>query len=152
MKKAIVAKGYWVVVCDGKKALILENIGDEKFLNLHVKEVQEHADAPTHLQGASPPGRLFRSVGHGRSAVVQTDWHDEAERNFLTKLAGRLNTAVETGDVRAMTLIAPPRALGMIRAAYTSALRDAIVCEIPKDLVKQPTVEIERAVLQGKSG
>ena len=30
MKKAVIRQGDWVVVCDGRKALILENQGDEK--------------------------------------------------------------------------------------------------------------------------
>lgn len=146
MNRSIVGKGHWVVVCDGRKALVLENIGDEKFPNLRAKEVHEHANASTHEQGASPPGRSFQSVGHGRSAVSQTDWHDEAERGFLKNIAERLNSAVERGETKAITLVAPPRALGMIRPVYSSALRHAIVREIDKDVVKQPAYEIERLI------
>ena len=36
--------GDWVVVCDGAKALILENAGDAVALNLKAKEVHEQAD------------------------------------------------------------------------------------------------------------
>ena len=60
-------------VCDGKKALVLENAGDEKFLNLKTREVYEHADPKTSELGTDAPGRSFSSVGHGRSAVEQTD-------------------------------------------------------------------------------
>ena len=45
-----------------------------------------------------------------------------------------------------LTLIAPPRALGMIREAYTPTIRDALVREIAKDVVKSPVHEIERLV------
>jgi protein required for attachment to host cells len=34
MAKLKIRHGDWVIVCDGKKALVLENEGDEKFLNL----------------------------------------------------------------------------------------------------------------------
>jgi len=146
MDKSAVGKGHWVVVCDGRKALILENAGDDKFPNLRTKETFDHPDAPTHEQGASPPGRSFQSVGHHRSAVAQTDWHDEAERGFLRKLAERLNSAVEAGETRAITMVAPPRALGMIRPMYSSGLRHAMAREIAKDLVKQPVYDIERAI------
>jgi protein required for attachment to host cells len=121
--------------------------GDEKFPNLRTRETFEHPDLSTHEQGVSPPGRSVQFVGHRRSAVSQTDWHDEAERSFLKKLAGRLNSAVETGQVNAVTLVASPRALGMIRPTYSAALRHAIVREVAKDLVKQPTDEIERFIL-----
>jgi protein required for attachment to host cells len=146
MDKSTIGKGHWVVVCDGRKALILENAGDEKFPNLRTKETRDHPDASTREQGASPPGRSFQSVGPRRSAVAQTDWHDEAERGFLKELAERLNSAVEAGETRAITMVAPPRALGMIRPMYSVGLRHAIAREIAKDLVKQPVHEIERAI------
>ena len=146
MDKSTIGKGHWVVVCDGRKALILENAGDEKFPNLRTKETRDHPDASTHEQGASPPGRSFQSVGPRRSAVAQTDWHDEAERGFLKELAERLNSAIEAGETRAITMVAPPRALGMIRPMYSLGLRRAIAREIAKDLVKQPVHEIERAI------
>jgi protein required for attachment to host cells len=41
-------------------------------------------------------------------------------------------------------MIAPPRALGMIRQAYTQHLRGALRAEIDKDLVKLPLHEIEK--------
>ncbi|MGB7656831.1 MAG: host attachment protein, partial [Pseudolabrys sp.] len=34
MTKTTIGKGDWIVVCDGRKALIYENAGDEKFVNL----------------------------------------------------------------------------------------------------------------------
>ncbi|HVX35197.1 host attachment protein, partial [Hyphomicrobium sp.] len=41
---------------------------------------------------------------------------------------------------------AAPRALGMIRPVYSPRLRQAIVREVTKDMVKQPIHEIERFV------
>jgi protein required for attachment to host cells len=146
MKKTSIGTGDWVVVCDGRKALILENRGDEKFPNLHTKETYEHPDLPTHMQGSAPPGTSHQSVGHHRSSVRQTDWHDQAERSFLHDFAKRLDQAVLRREVTGLTLIASPRALGMIREAYTSAIRGALVREIAKDVVKFPVHEIERMV------
>ncbi|MGE3871140.1 MAG: host attachment protein, partial [Pseudorhodoplanes sp.] len=39
---------------------------------------------------------------------------------------------------------APPRALGMLRQAYTASVRGAVRTEIDKDLVKVPVYEIEK--------
>lgn len=47
MNEVEVKSGDWVVVCDGRKALILENVGDQAFPILHTREVREHADLPT---------------------------------------------------------------------------------------------------------
>jgi protein required for attachment to host cells len=146
MKKSSIGAGDWVVVCDGRKALILENRGDEKFPNLHTKESHEHADLPTHMQGASPPGVSHQSVGHHRSSVRQTDWHDQAERSFLRDLTKRLDEALLRGEVKCLTLVASPRALGMVREAYTPSIRDALAQEVAKDIVKLPVHEIERLI------
>jgi len=144
MADLLIHKDEWVVVCDGKKALVLSNIGDAKFPNLKTLEVLEHKDLATHELGADKPGRAFSSVGHGRSAVGQTDWHDQAEHDFLVKLAHRLDAAVTAGKTKAVIIVAPPRALGVLRPAYSHALKAAVRAEVDKDLVKMPVGEIEK--------
>jgi protein required for attachment to host cells len=132
------------VVCDGAKALVLENVGDEMFPNLKTKEVYQQEDPPTHEQGTDAPGRSFQSVGTARSATEQTDWHQQGERRFLEKLVARLDGAVRTGEVKSLVIAAPPRALGAIRQAYTHGVRNALAAEIDKDLVRMPVHEIEK--------
>jgi protein required for attachment to host cells len=138
-----IASGEWVVVCDGGKALILENAGDARFPNLRTRETLEEKHPPTHEQGTDAPGRAVASVGGIRSAVEQTDWHDQSERNFLKRLASRLDTAITTGEVDGVIMVAPPRALGMIRQAYSPHVRKAIRVELEKDYVGLPISEIE---------
>lgn len=147
MDKIKVGFGEWIVVCDGRKALILENIGDHLFPSLKTKEVHEHADKSTSAQGTDVPGRVFASMRGARSAVEQTDWHDEAERAFLTALANRLDTAVKTGETAKLNVVATPRALGIIRQVYSPAVRKALNAELGKDLVKLPLHQIERQLL-----
>jgi protein required for attachment to host cells len=48
----------WVVVCDGRKALILENIGNQAFPNLRTNEIREHTQRRTSAQGFDAPGRV----------------------------------------------------------------------------------------------
>ena len=116
--------GEWVVVCDGAKALVLENTGDAKFPNLKTLEVFEQKDLATHELGTDPPGRAYSSVGHGsRSSIEQTDWHDQAEQPFWSQLAKHLDAALVAGKVKSLIVVAPPRALGMIRPAYSHALK-----------------------------
>jgi protein required for attachment to host cells len=144
MSGLLIKHGEWVVVCDGAKALILENTGDGKFPNLKTVQVLEQKDLPTHLQGADKPGRTHSSMGNGRSAVEQTDWHDQSEQVFLAHLAQRLDADVAAGKAKSLIMVAPPRALGMIRHAYSHALRGAVRAEIDKDLVKHPVHDIEK--------
>jgi protein required for attachment to host cells len=136
--------GDWVVVCDGAKALILENAGDAISPNLRTKEVHEQPDEKTSEQGTDAPGRSFSSVGRRRSAMEQTDWHNQAEQQFLVDLAKRLDAAVTAGETKSLIVIAPPRALGVLRQAFSAAVRNAIRAEIDKDYVRMPVYEIEK--------
>ena len=147
MTKIRIGTGDWIVVCDGGKALILENRGDRLFPNLHTREVHEQPNPSTHAQGSDAPGRVHQSNGGGRSSVEQTDWHDESERSFLKALAERLDLAITSGETSAVTMVASPRALGMIRSDYSAAVRKALHGEIAKDLVKMPVHEIEKQLL-----
>jgi protein required for attachment to host cells len=137
-------QGEWVVVCDGSKALILENIGDTKFPNLKTVEVFEQKSLATHELGSDKPGRSYSSMGHGRSSVEQTDWHDQAETAFLLQLIKHLDAAIAAGKTKSLIIAAPPRALGVLRPAYTHRLREAISAEVDKDFVKLPVHQIEK--------
>ena len=144
MSDLLIRNGEWVVVCDGAKALVLENAGDIKFPNLKTIEVFEQENLATRDLGTGAPGRSYSSVGPGRSAVEQTDWHDQAERSFLVDLTRHLDVALAEGKTKTMIMVAPPRALGMLRAAYSPALKHAIRVEVDKDFVKMPVHQIEK--------
>jgi protein required for attachment to host cells len=139
-----ITQGEWVVVCDGAKALLLENVGDEKFANLKTQKVYEQEDPKTHELGTDAPGRAFSSVGTARSSMEQTDWHTQAEERFLRTLAGHLDAAVQSGQIKSLIVIAPPRALGVLRHAYSGNLRNVLRAELDKDLVKLPVYAIEK--------
>jgi protein required for attachment to host cells len=113
-----------------------------------MREVREHEDARTHSQGADVPGRVHQSFSGTRSAVEQTDWHDLAERHFLTEVVRQLDVALANNLVKRLILVAPPRALGMLRPAYSPALRHAISAEIDKDWVALPIHEVEERLLK----
>jgi protein required for attachment to host cells len=144
MAELKIDNGAWVVVCDGAKALVLENAGNRMSPNLTTKEVYEQSGAKTSELGADKPGRSFGTVGSPRSAVEQTDWHDQEERKFLAKLAARLDKAVQGGETRSLIVVAPARAIGMLRGAYSKNVRRALAAEIEKDYVKMPVDEIAR--------
>ena len=83
-------------------------------------------------------------MGAGRSAIEPTDWHAQEEDRFLRKLAERLDAAVNAGEAKALILIAPPRALGVLRQTYSHGLRAALRAEIDKDFVRLPVHGIEK--------
>lgn len=149
MQNITIKAGEWVVVCDGGKALILQNQGDAKFPNLRMHKTYEHEDAKTSDQGTDRPGRVHESANLSRSAVEQTDWHDQAEQEFLKTLAGHLDEALRKSETQSLIIVAAPRALGMIRPHYSHALKAAISAEISKDMVNIPVYDIEQQLTKG---
>ena len=51
---------------------------------------------------------------------------------------------MNAGKARSLIVVAPPRALGVLRQAYSHNLRAALRAEIDKDFVKLPVHEIEK--------
>ncbi|PZW46828.1 protein required for attachment to host cells [Humitalea rosea] len=144
MQQLRIPTNAWVLVCDGAKALTFRNDGDTETLSLTLIESRAEAAPPTRELGTGRPGRVVESMGTKRSAVEQTDLHAEAEAVFLAQTIERLGQIVREQDVRHLILVAPPKALGIIRKHLTPALRAVIVHELDKDYAGLTTPDIER--------
>ncbi len=144
MSKIAIAPDDWVVVCDGSKWLILQNKGDAARPNLVTREERSQDNPPTHEQGTERPGRVSGGPGPSRAAVGQTDWHAQAEHDFLKALAGRLDAAARAGEVRGIVLVASPKALGMIRPQLSAAVIGMVHGEVDKDYTGMPVDQIEK--------
>ena len=139
-----IRKGDWLVVCDGAKAVVLENRGTAFNPKFRTKATYEQEDPPTREIGTDAPGRTLQSVDGTRSAYEQVDWHEQEEQRFLVKLVERLDAAVNAGEAKSLIVAAPPQALGIIREASSKSLRSAVRAEIEKDFVGTPLPEIEK--------
>lgn len=135
--------GTWLAVCDGTKALLIENMGDKQFPKFETRESFKQDDPPTHMQGASPPGRAFGTVGNRRGAVEQTDFHQQAEEYFLREFAKTIDRAVYEHRIKSLMLIAPAHALGYMRSQLSAATHEIVVGELARDYVKLPLYEME---------
>jgi protein required for attachment to host cells len=144
MTKVTIPHNAYVFVGDGCKALVLRNEGDEKSPNLKTERVFVDHDPPTHEQGTDRPGRAYSSVGPGRSSVTQTDWHKLEEQKFAHEVASTLEKLVRDGKIKALIVVAPPRALADLRKAFHDDVKKTIVAEINKDLTKHPIYDIEK--------
>lgn len=142
--RTTIPAGAYVVVCDGRKALVMTNKGDETYPNLAIEEVHEQDNPATRAQGTGAPGRVHQSASPSRSSVEAPDYHDEAETAFLRQVAGRLDALLSAGKVKALIVVAPPRALGALRGFYSPLVKSAVRAELDRDMVKLPVYEIEK--------
>jgi protein required for attachment to host cells len=136
-----------VVVCDGAKAILLADTGIAPAPRLSVIESFSEPHPGTAALGTDRPGRVHESATVARSAVETTDLHAEAEAAFIGRLAKRLDALVAAGEAPGrIVLVAPPKALGVLREALSARVKPLVDSEIAKDLVKLPVDEIARHI------
>ncbi len=146
MSAVAVHNGAWVLIGDGRRALFFSNHGDAEILDLRVVETRVEDNPPTREQGSDAPGRAFSSVGAGRSSMGNVDWHELEEERFARAMADRINTAAESGEMKEIVIVAPPKTLGEIRKDLSPKALSKVAGELHKDLTKHPVPEIEKAL------
>lgn len=134
----------YVLVGDGRSALVLRNAGDEAFPNLQtVSSFQNPDNRKTSEIGSDKPGRGFESATHRRNSVEQTDWHDLGEHRFARHVAEFFDAQAAQKHPPALILVAPPRTLAELRGVLSKAARERVILELNKDLTKFPVHDIE---------
>ena len=151
MQELWIAHDTWILVGDGRKALMLRNAGTPQQPSLEVLHVlEDDPNPPTSEHGTERPGRV-KSHGSAtkRHALDQTDWHEIAEEKFAASVATRLNAAALEKRFEQLILVAPPPSLASLRKELDGHAQGRIVAEVAKDLTKHPVPEITR-LLTGK--
>lgn len=139
----------FVMVADGRKMLFFRNDGDADFPNLQVVTIAEKENPANRDQMSDAPGRAFSSVGSGRSAFENTDFHELEETRFAVETAALLKRGAMDGDYEKLIVIAPPKTLGELRKHYHKEVANRLLAEIPKDLTGHPVAEIEKIIAAG---
>ena len=150
MKTVWIPHDSWILVGDGRKALMLRNSGTPQRPQLTVLDVlRDKTNPPTREQGTDRPGRAMSSTGSARSAVEQTDWHEIAEEKFALTVASRLDGAARKGEFEQLVLVAPPHTLSALRKHLDANTLQRVIAEVDKDLTKHPIPEIARLIAGG---
>lgn len=124
-------------------APLFQNAGDNQALNLKVADVRFEPHPASRESGTERPGRVHASSGSRRSSVSATDWHAAGEAEFLSSVAAELDGVVRTHKVKHLVVVAPPKALGVLRQSLTPAAKAVVTAEIAKDIARLSNAEIE---------
>jgi protein required for attachment to host cells len=145
MQEMWIAHDTWILVGDGRKALVLRNAGTPQQPSLELVDVlHDGANPPTREQGTDRPGRVIQSAIGKRSAVEQTDWHEIGEDRFAATVASRLAAAANQKRFEQIILVAPPATLAALRKQLDGKMQARISAEVGKDLTNHPLPEIAR--------
>jgi len=134
----------FILVADGKKSLFFRNQGDGDFPNLVVEHKDGHPDPEDRELKSDAPGRAVSSVGAGRSAFEEADFHQLEEDRFAAATAAMLKERALRNEYDSLIVVAPPRTLGELRKHYHKEVEKRLDAEVPKDLVNLPIPEIEK--------
>jgi len=144
--RSLLTNGTWVLVADGSKALLLENMGDAELPVLEVRREESQDNPPTHEQGTDRPGRMNDTGPGQRSAFQETDWHRLAEDRFAHDLADMLTRRAQNHRFERLIVAAAPKVLGELRKTIHSEVARRIVAEVSLNLTNHPVDEIATRV------
>lgn len=143
--------GTIVALADGGRYLLLVNRGDEDIVNLRHLSHAARPVPPTRALGREKPGR-FPGIRPGGGSPEAADLHERTEQSFGKDLMKRLRQMADDDEMRHLVIVADPDTLGELRAQYEEAIRKALMAEIPRDLLKHPVPDIERAISEWSPG
>ena len=104
-----------VLVADGRKMLFFRNHGDEGQIDLRTEAHDARKDRQDREIKTDAPGVVQQSAGTGRSTYEETDFHQQEEDRWIKEAAEELKRRALRNDFDALAIIAPPKALGVLK-------------------------------------
>ena len=136
-----------VLVADGRKVLFFRNHGDENQIDLRTEAHDEREDAGSKGELATDaPGTTQQSFGHGRSTYEETDFKQQEEDRWVKDAAETLKQRALRNDYDALAIVAPPKALGVLRKELHKEVERRIVCTVNKEMTDRPIPDIEALI------
>jgi len=137
-----------VLVADGTKHLFLRNHGDENQIDLRTEAHDQREDRKDREIKTDAPGTTKQSAGYGRSTYEEPDFQQQEEDRWIKDAADDLKARVLRNDFDALAIVAPPKALGILKKSLHKEVEKRIVCTVNKEMSGRPIPDIE-ALLNG---
>lgn len=133
-----------VLVADGRKMLFFRNHGDENQIDLrteaHDARKLQRKDREIKTDA---PGTVKQSAGYGRSTYEEPDFQQQEEDRWIKDAADELKARVLRNDFEALAIVAPPKALGVLKKCLHKEVERRIVCTVDKEMTGRPIPDIE---------
>ena len=132
-----------VLVADGRKMLFFRNHGDENQIDLRTEAHDARKQRRDREIKSDAPGTVKQSAGYGRSTYEETDFEQQEEDRWIKDAAEELKSRVLRNDFDALAIIAPPKALGVLKKCLHKEVGKRIVCTVNKEMSGRPIPDIE---------
>ena len=137
-----------VLVADGRKMLFFRNHGDENQIDLRTEAHEARKERKDREIKSDAPGTVKQSGGYGRATYEETDFHQQEEDRWIKDAAEELKARVLRGNFQALAIVAPPKALGVLKKYLHKEVAKRLVCTVNKEMSGRPIPDIE-ALLNG---
>ncbi len=137
-----------VLVADGRKMLFFRNHGDENQIDLRTEAHEARHERRDRDIKTDAPGTVKQSFGFGHSTYEEPDFQQQEEDRWVKEAADELKARVLRGDFDALAIVAPPKALGVLKKSLHKEVERRIVCTVNKEMSGRPIPDIE-ALLNG---
>ena len=132
-----------VLVADGRKMLFFRNRGDENQIDLRTEAHDARDQRKDRDIKSDAPGTVKQSFGFGRSTYEEPDFQQQEEDRWIKDAADELKARVLRGDFDALAIVAPPKALGVLKKSLHKEVEKRLVCTINKEMSGRPVPDIE---------
>jgi protein required for attachment to host cells len=139
-----------VLVADGRKMLFFRNHGDEDQIDLRTEAHDARDDRKDREIKTDAPGLVQQSFGSGRSTYEEPNFQQQEEDRWIKDAADELKERALRNDFDALAIVAPPKALGVLRKCLHKEVEKRVVCTINKEMSGRPVPDIE-ALLVGET-
>ena len=136
-----------VLVADGTKALFLRNHGDQNQIDLRTEAHDQRQDRKDREIKTDAPGTTKQSFGSGRPAYEETDFHQQEEDRWIKEAAEELKTRALRNDFDALAIVAPPKALGLLKKCLHKEVQKRIVVTLNTEMTDRPIPDIEELLV-----
>ena len=139
-----------VLVADGRKMLFFRNHGDENQIDLRTEAHDARKDRKDREIKTDAPGTTKQSFGYGRSTYEEPDFQQQEEDRWIKEAAEELKARVLRNDFEALAIVAPPKALGVLKKSLHKEVEKRIICTVNKEMSDRPIPDIE-SLLAGET-
>ena len=127
-----------VLVADGRKMLFFRNHGDEDQIDLRTEAHDARNDRKDSEIKTDAPGGIHQSAGYGRSTYEEADFHQQEEDRWIKDAADELKKRALRNDFDALAIVAPPKALGVLKKCLHKEVQKRVACTINKEMSGRP--------------
>jgi protein required for attachment to host cells len=132
-----------VLVADGRKMLFFRNHGDENQIDLRTEAHDAREERKDREIKTDAPGTTKQGAGYGRSTYEEADFHQQEEDRWIKDAADELKARALRNDFEALAIVAPPKALGVLKKCLHKEVERRVVCTVNKEMSGRPIPDIE---------